>query len=247
MEKIQKYYNEIELLFDNWKNENKVTEYMIKNQSVELEINHADGVFVKDGVVCPEQWFSQEIRPLFLLKEAYGGDKDWSLLDYLLSNNKLGKIWQRIAEWTYGLMETTFQQISPYTTELNHKQLGNEYLKKIAVVNIKKSGGCSNSKMEEIMAYAEIDRNYLKCQLKLCDPTIILCGYTGAALDIVMGKSVCRDKNVNRFCWTRLNNHWVLVVDYWHPANQYPDIMNYYGLMGIYQQALRERLKMNFL
>lgn len=160
---------------------------MIKNQSVALEINHADGVFVKDGVVCPEQWFSQEIRPLFLLKEAYGGDKDWSLLDYLLSDNKSGKTWQRIAKWTYGLMETTFQQI----------------------------------------------------------PSYILCGYTGAALDVVMGTPVCRDKNVNRFCWTRLNNHLVLVVDYWHPANQYPDIMNYYGLMGIYQQALREQPKMN--
>lgn len=38
-----------------------------------------------------------------------------------------------------------------------------------------------------------------------------------------------------------LNGHDVLVLDYWHPANQYPDIMNYYGLMSIYQQALKNK------
>ncbi len=29
--------------------------------------------------------------------------------------------------------------------------------------------------------------------------------------------------------------------DYRHPANQYPAIMNYYGLMGIYRESLKKK------
>lgn len=36
-----------------------------------------------------------------------------------------------------------------------------------------------------------------------------------------------------------LNGHKVLVLDYWHPANQFPEQMNYYGLAAVYQLGLR--------
>lgn len=29
-----------------------------------------------------------------------------------------------------------------------------------------------------------------------------------------------------------------LFIDYYHPGNRWPDLINYYGLLGIYQQAL---------
>ena len=32
---------------------------------------HAGRSFIRDGIINPTQWFSQDIRPLFLLKEAY--------------------------------------------------------------------------------------------------------------------------------------------------------------------------------
>lgn len=48
-----------------------------------------------------------------------------------------------------------------------------------------------------------------------------------------------KDKqNSNLYYFTRLNGHDVIVLDYYHPSNRYPDIMNYYGLIGSYQQAL---------
>ena len=55
----------------------------------------------------------------------------------------------------------------------------------------------------------------------------------------IFDRPVRQERNENLFYHVSLNGHDVLVLDYWHPANQYPDIMNYYGLMGIYQQALR--------
>ena len=32
-----------------------------------------------------------------------------------------------------------------------------------------------------------------------------------------------------------------LFIDYYHPANRYPTLLNYYGLVNIYQQALLEK------
>ena len=40
------------------------------------------GIFISDGVVSPEIWYSQNVRIVFLLKEAYtkNGDSDWDLV-----------------------------------------------------------------------------------------------------------------------------------------------------------------------
>ena len=34
-----------------------------------------------------------------------------------------------------------------------------------------------------------------------------------------------------------------LIIDYYHSANQYPALINYYGIIGIYQQALLSKLE----
>ena len=78
MERTEKYISDIELLFQEW-----------KNKAPSDDINHSKNVFIRDGIVCPEQWFSQKVRPLFLLKEAYHGTGDWDLIkDHLLTKEK---------------------------------------------------------------------------------------------------------------------------------------------------------------
>lgn len=113
----------------------------------------------------------------------------------------------------------------------------------MAVVNIKKSSGKNASNVDELRGYAAFDHARLKRQLELCDPTIIVCGYTSSALDPVMEMEVRRERNENLYYQISLNGKSVLVLDYWHPANQYPVIMNYYGLMGIYHAALNARTR----
>ncbi len=206
-----------------------------------LTIDHRNGVFVGDGVVCPSVWFSRDVRPLYLLKEAHGGAADWDLCkDLLLGDGLCSKLWRRVSLWTKGLLSTTRETIPPYVQEdVSVGCYGNAYLKQIAVVNVKKSHGRETSDMEEIRGYAAFDGAMLKKQLELCDPTVIVCGYTASVLDVLFGKSVREESNPNLGYRISLNGHDVLVLDYWHPANHYPDIMNYYGLMGVYQQALQ--------
>ena len=212
-------------------------------QTITFDINHKNNVFIKDGVVCPESWFQQDIRPLFLLKEAYGGTQDWDLIDdYLREPTPIGKLWKTISMWAYGLLATNADHCAPYLSNEPISQFDNEYLRKIAVINVKKSNGNKESNMDEIRAYAKFDKEYLRKQVELCDPTIIVCGYTGSALDIIFDEKIRKPWNDNLFYHITLNGHDVIVLDYWHPSNHYPDLMNYYGLMSIYQLALQRRV-----
>ena len=237
---VKSYIEQSNHLFEEWKG--KAISGDIELSKGHLVIDHRNSVFIKDGVVCPKKWFSNNIRPLYLLKEAYGGDEDWDLIkDWLLSGNQMTKMWNRVAQWTEGIMTTTSTAINPYNKYKSGTLAENEIFSNVAVINIKKSKGTKNSNWEEIEKYAEYDRAELLQEIEICDPTIIVCGYTAKPLEIILGNNFRKEWNKNCFYHVTLNNHDVLVIDYWHPANQYPDIMNYYTLMNIYQLALKEK------
>lgn len=230
MDNLNHYQLEIEKLFVQWK------------QKKDGHINHRDGIFIRDGVVCPDKWFSQTIRPMFLLKEAYAGEADWDLCkEHLLSTDKkMSHMWMRVCQWTEGIFNTTKERIFAYHLGMPDMHYGNEWLKRIAVVNVKKSGGEKESEMKEINEYAEFDCAELRREIELCDPTVIICGYTISSLNVIFEKDIkdYRKPDDNWIYFMEINNHKVIVIDYYHPANQYPDLMNYYGLMNIYQMAL---------
>ena len=60
---VQQYTDEIKQLFHEWK----------------AAVDTKGTPFITDGVMDPEKWFAQAERPLFLMKEAYGGEEDWDL------------------------------------------------------------------------------------------------------------------------------------------------------------------------
>lgn len=209
------------------------------------QINHRDAIFVSDGIVNPLYWFNQDVRPLFLLKEAYGGHSDWDLIqDHLLTNEPIGDhlTWRRVTQWACGLLNTTADSIYSFEKLERTPSFGNKYLQQVAAVNVKKSDGRKTSRKRNLMAYAEYDKEELLEQLKLIDPTLIVCGYTMDYLNVVLPQPIKKHagQSPNLYYKTQLNGHEVLVIDYWHPSNKYPDLMNYYTLMAIYQQALKE-------
>lgn len=231
-DRIEEYETETAKLFERW-----------KIKPPKGHIDHRTKVFVSDGVACPEQWFSQNVRPLFLLKEAYGGVGDWDLRDHFMKDEVMvGNItWRRITQWTRGIMGTTADEMLPFEKTMGSIRFGNEQLQKIAVMNVKKSGGRPRSNHEDLVAYVDYDRVEIAEQIKLIDPTVIVCGYTCDYLAMVMDPGLKEKRNENLFYFLNLNGHEVIVLDYWHPSNQYPDLMNYYGLMSVYQQALTDR------
>ena len=249
----ERYKLDMEQLYSHWKLKEPAIRFVPtkSGEGEKIIINHRNNIFISDGVVFPELWYSQNVRILFLLKEAYtkNGDSDWDLVKdhLLLKEKKMSHLFKRICQWTQGLLNTSQDDIPAFFSGMSDIHYGNDILKHIAVVNVKKSGGKANSSMEEINQYAEYDSEELKKELEIIDPTVIVCGYTISSLNIIMGTEIkdYDSPNENWFYSTQLNDHDVIVLDYYHPANQYPDLLKYYGLLGIYQQALKTTVKVN--
>ena len=211
--------------------------------------------FVEDGIVNPDKWFSDNQKYkgkkiLFLLKETHS-DESWPFVEWLSKlaefkniDHRILHLWKRVVQWTYGLINTDTQKIAPFCYEEFEHNLS-EYINNIAVVNVKKTGGGASANMDVIQVHAK-NKNYkdlLKRQIKLIDPDIIVCGYTFGALNEILG-GVSKDWNANRFYYSKaFGDRERLILDYYHPANRYPDILNYYSLAAIYQQALLSKCK----
>ena len=249
-EKAAEYEKKANALFGKW-----------KSKEPKRGVNHGADIFIRDGIADPEQWFSQDVRPLFLLKEAYTKDstykKDWDLCDHFMGRGEdelrvtepkeCDSTWCRITQWAYGILNTSAEEAPSFEeaekairNESGKVLYGNEWLSKIAVVNVKKSGGRASSSYENIEEYVFQDRVELAEQIDLIDPTVIVCGRTYDFFDMIPGMGGgFNEPSAGCYEEFLVNDHPVIVVNYWHPANRYPKIMNYYGLVSIYQQALK--------
>ncbi len=71
---------------------NKINECKtLEELTILWQSKYPNKVFVKDGIVNPDKWVTQEIKPMFLLKEAYGGKESWDLInDHIFVVNKNG-------------------------------------------------------------------------------------------------------------------------------------------------------------
>ncbi len=229
-------------LFRLWRNKEPETRaYTVKGKQHEANINHGNNRFIPDGIVNPEVWNDlSHKRILYVLKEAYTDDPEGFDLAKWLSGAPDIKIWNRIARWTNGLQHTTAETVFKYEHE-PPEEVNKECFFQIAVINLKKSGGVSESVYEEIGAYAEADREEIIKEFELIDADIIVCGYTfGILMDKVF--KVEYKKNPDNWAYYMdLCGRERLVIDYYHPANQYPDLSNYYAVTNIYQQALIEK------
>lgn len=233
-------------LFEIWRNKpaKKIT-YLSGKKSITKVINHGVDFFIPDGIVNQDVWNNgNQKRILYVLKEAYG--TDWgnkTLASWLRIDHPRTRIWSRIARLTYGIEHSEKDGIARYKEYLSDAEHA-AALDQIAVLNLKKSGGESTSNYDEIDAYAAADRNEILAEINLIDPEIIVCGSTfGSLLTKVLCRTALTDKtrNDNWYYYMEICGKERLVIDYYHPANRWPDLMNYYGLIGIYQQALLER------
>ena len=78
--------------------------------------------FISDGAVDPTIYGKSSPRLCFFLKEAYtkGIDTDWSLTEWLASG-AMTRMWGIVAEWTYGIRNTTPEYI-PHKPQLNRSE-----------------------------------------------------------------------------------------------------------------------------
>ncbi len=203
--------------------------------------------FIKDGIVNENLWLRNPFdkRFLFVLKEAYGtdGENDWYLNDWLNNDDENGPkghkrdtTWNVINKWVKGLLRTTKSSIFPYDNLFNDYNI----LKNISVLNIKKSNGYSQSSDGDILKYALNDKNEVIKEIELINPGVIIsCSKMFYIDDICNGKVVNGNLNDSYYYYSNcIGNRKRLFIHYGHPGAHIKKAYYYYGLMGIYQQAL---------
>ena len=228
----------------------------------ERHFKKGNDFFSRDGIVNNRVWEQQTTKRIcFFLKEAHQRDYHiWSLTKWLRNENDgdgvIQKMWHTVAEFTYGLINTTTNSIPRYAdAKALSESEKSALLQRIAIVNVKKSEGKSNSKWVDLIDYAKNDADLIRRELDIIDPDIIVCGNNSSLLRIVYGAEVdsrnkvlhngridenlCNFLDENGYVWFEDK----VIIDFWYPANQFPKKMNFYTLCCIYQKALEEKGK----
>lgn len=194
--------------------------------------HHKGQSFKSDGPIDWDRWWSSAPRRvLFLLKEAYGDFGD--LID-LLKKGPFGKGWWTAAYWAYGLQRMNADRLPEFPYEKDDDVINS--FTSSAIVNIKKSGGKSNSDREDIKRYIELDGALIKRQVDALQPHYIVCGSTWDHVRHLW-PDARQISDLAYSCASPNHKHRSLVLDYWHPAVRWPDLVMYYAIVSMAQNA----------
>jgi hypothetical protein len=200
------------------------------------QTHHSGKGFVRDGIIDMQRWVEKNVKILFLLKEAYSDPSkpfDWDLRVLLRDEWKgpKGVLFWNAAYWAYLIHKMRNESTTPpLPNSSDHYVSLTNALLSTAVVNVKKSSGQPYSDIDEIKHYAQLDSEFLKLQIDIIDPTIIVCGSTWNSVKHIWPDTV----QVYDLVWT---NNTCIFIDFWHPANQFPSQLNYHSLADILRSS----------
>ena len=193
--------------------------------------HHADKGFIRDGIIDPARWRKAPRKVLLLLKEGYGEGEDWDLRELIREQwqRPKGNVWWKAAYWCYAA-QNAVPRIPAFPSLDDDRKALIEALLSAGAVNIKKSDGGSSSNDDDIERYATADGDLLKSQIDLINPDIVICGNTWWFVKHLWPMA----QQIYDLVWM---SDGVLFVDFWHPANRFPHVLNYYALGCLIQNG----------
>lgn len=149
--------------------------------------------FVKGGVVNEECYKNSNIKILVLLKEVNDSKKkeNWTLVEHIndqIAKHKFYPTWRQVGIWSYGIQYgfPRFNEIGSSSEIDKNIAIG---LTKIAATNLKKSGGSGSSIFEEIMVFAQNQKDLWVKEIELMKPDLVICGGTFEIVQAILGFS----------------------------------------------------------
>lgn len=197
--------------------------------------------FVSDGVVDEEAFRAAPRRIVYLLKEVNDEvDLVWVLCEFLREGGR-GYTWDNITRWTEGILD---RGIDWAELKIITEERRKETLRKIAVVNLKKTPGGSSASIKSIQAAARRDRERIEEQLSLYDPDYIICCGTGVG-DIFLQDVLQKEPPFwQETSFERLGyrigyrqEKGPLIISYWHPQARKKMEELYNALLDTLQEA----------
>lgn len=103
-----------------------------------------------------------------------------------------------------------------------------------AIVNVKKVRGVKVSIHDDLNEYAIRDSDFIRRQLDIIDPTVVVCGGTLASLWLCPWFKDAK-KEIYDGVFVKIGNRFYF--HHAHPSSFYPKEMKYYFLLSIVQQS----------
>ncbi|MBS0568039.1 MAG: hypothetical protein JSS59_11630 [Proteobacteria bacterium] len=191
--------------------------------------------FVADGVVNETDYIGSSPRLLFVLKEVNDPDGgDWDLREFLRTGGRPAT-WDNLARWIEAIRSPTilpWEQIE--TIDIQRRTAA---LRSIAAVNLKKTPGWYTSDPNEVSRFADEDSKFLRLQIDLYKPHLVICCGTGDWYKHIMDASNLREwRRTNRGVWYYVDATDVPVLAFAHPEARVPAQYLHYALLD----AVRE-------
>lgn len=171
--------------------------------------------FSSDGIVDFYSYNNASLNITFILKETNEKeDGGYDLTEFLRDGAVGGCIWNNVSRFSAGII---FKEDFDMVEDLD-KYDRKKYLAPISVINLKKTPGKAKSNNSEIDKFAKEDREYIKNQVEIYNPDLIICGGTG---DMFIKNILDLDSE----SWTYVSKYLryliyndKLIVDTYHPA-----------------------------
>lgn len=173
-------------------------------------------LFVPDGLVDPLAYASSPLKITFVLKEV--NDEGASDLTDFLREGAVWTTWNNVARWSAGLLfNKTFDEVK----DLNGDDR-KHHLAPLSVLNLKKTPGGSTSDPAELDAFAKEDSAFIRRQLAIYKPDMIICCGTGTIfVNEVLDKSYKSWIKLSDDLWYMWDEG-RLIISTWHtqPRNK---------------------------
>ncbi len=192
--------------------------------------------FVPCGLVNESLYTKSRTRVLWLLKDPNDPEPEagkiweqWDLPGQLLFNITQKRwggrtMWKVIGALTYGMQQNRFP---PYRTSYDNEENICDGLRMIGVTNLKKTGGGSTSKNEEIHAAANDDIELWSEEIRIMAPHLVVCGGTYHFINQPLG-IIDRLLQVGRwYAIYDFNGHECVLLDMHHPAYRVSGVLHY--------------------
>lgn len=183
----------------------------------------------KDGIVDQEVFCKERTRILFIGKET----NDWKggdMRDLARRGPRHSYLWN-LSRWSYGLLHNF-----PEFADINKKDLLNSTLKRIALINLKKTTGGASSNMTIISSYAKNDKILLKRQIKEINPNVIVTLGTHEVVLWLLDLEVSVDSPNKEPYYSKRNN--ALIIPWKHPSMRGDVKTAYENLRGFVEKNL---------
>jgi hypothetical protein len=177
--------------------------------------NFKEGDFYADGIINEELYNRSPAgkKLLFITKEPnatnHEKNPDRSFITEWNNENPAYPFAQRIAEWTYGV----FNDFPPFD-EIPHNK--NQFLRHIAFMNVKKSGGKGLAIHQDIYTVARQQRELINKQISIIEPEIIITGLSSEKVRNTLWPNV-EWKTCGYSVLVGRNNN-AKIIDFYHPS-----------------------------